>query len=354
MPPSARRIRPLHVLLAAFPAAILSKLAGAPDPVQFAAACIGVIPLAGLMGKATEELAKYVGRSLGGLLNATFGNATELIIAGFALAAGYHEMVKASLTGSIIGNLLLVLGAAILCGGWTRETQRFNRNAAGLNASMMIIAIGALMVPAIFGRAHGGMPRAALLDLSLLVALILMATYAFALFFSLRTHRALFSSGEERESPQWSRGGAIALLALATVGVAILSEILVSTVEGASRSLGLSQFFIGLIVVPIIGNAAEHSAAVYLAMKDKMDISINIALGSSAQVALFVAPALVLLGAVIGQPMDLVFEGSEIVAVILAVAIANHIISDGETHWFEGAGLLAMYALLAVGFHYVP
>jgi len=354
VPASARRIRPFHILLAALPAAVVFKVVGAPDAVLFAVACVGVVPLAGLMGKATEELAKYVGPGLGGLLNATFGNATELIIAGFALAAGYHEMVKASITGSIIGNLLLVLGGSILLGGWSRETQRFNRNAAGVNASMMIIAIGALMVPAIFGRAHGGMPQAALLDLSLLVALILMATYAFALFFSLRTHRALFRSGEEAEAPQWTRAGAIAVLVLATTGVAILSEVIVSTVEGASRALGWSEFFIGLIVVPIIGNAAEHSAAVYLAMKDKMDISINIALGSSAQVALFVAPVLVLLGALIGRPMDLVFEGSEIVALILAVAIANHIIGDGETHWFEGAGLLAMYALLAVGFHYVP
>lgn len=348
------RFRLIYSLLLCVPAALVLRFLHGPDVALFLVACGGIIPLAGIMGRATEELAKHLGHSIGGLLNATFGNATELIVAGFALHAGYEGIVKASLTGSIIGNLLLVLGLALLCGGWRRERQSFSRHTASVNASMMVLAIGSLVVPAIFGLTHGGMSRSSLHQLSLFLAVILISAYVGALAFSLRTHRSLFGCPAEGESPLWSKRHAVFVLAAATVGVAVLSEFLVRSVEHASETLGLSELFIGVIVVPVIGNAAEHAAAVTMALKDKLDISLNITMGSSTQIALFVAPVLVLLGWLTGRPMTFLFEASELVAVGLSVAIAHVIAQDGETNWFEGAQLVAMYALLAVGFYFVP
>lgn len=348
------RIRPLHLLLVGLPAALALRLTGGPPVAIFVLSCVGIVPLAGLMGEATEELAKHLGQRIGGLLNATFGNATELIIAGFALANGYTEVVKASLTGSIIGNLLLVLGLAMLCGGWNRVKQEFNRDNAGVNASMMVLAIGSLIIPAIFGQAHGGMAEAALESLTVVLAIVLVATYVLGLVFMLRTHRVLFAEAEPDEKPCWSKARGIAVLALSTVGVAALSETLVGAMESATESLGLSTLFVGVIVIPVIGNAAEHAAAVTSAIRNKMDISLSIAMGSSTQVALFVAPVLVFLGLAIGHPLVFVFEVPELVAVGLSVTIVNLLVLDGQTHWFEGAGLLAMYLLLGAGFYFVP
>lgn len=343
------------MLLLGLPAALGLRFGGGSETAVFVASCLGIVPLAGVMGEATEELAKHLGQRIGGLLNATFGNATELIIAGFALARGYEEVVKASLTGSIIGNLLLVLGLAILCGGWRRVKQTFCRESAGVNATMMVLAVGSLMVPAVFGRAHGGMTEHSLESLSVVLAIVLFLTYVLALLFTLRTHRAVFGETVEEEEPaRWSSGKALAILGLATAGVAVLSEALVATLEHATGSLGLSPMFVGVIVIPVIGNAAEHAAAVTSAIRNKMDISMSIALGSSTQVALFVAPALVLIGLLLGRPLDFVFEVPELVAVGLSVLIANYLVQDGETHWFEGVGLLAMYLLLGAGFFFVP
>jgi Ca2+:H+ antiporter len=344
-----------NLLLLGIPAALIARLAGGSPVAVFVLSCAGIIPLAGLMGEATEELAKHLGQRIGGLLNATFGNATELIIAGFALANGYEEVVKASLTGSIIGNLLLVLGLAMLCGGWSRVKQEFSRENAGVNASMMVLAIGSLMIPAVFGQAHGGMTEPAMQSLTVVLALVLVATYLLGLLFTLRTHRVLFGEAvESDETPLWSKPRAMGVLGLSTAGVAALSECLVGAMEPATESLGLSTMFVGVIVIPIIGNAAEHSAAVASAMRNKMDISLSIAMGSSTQVALFVAPALVFLGLLIGRPLDFVFEVPELVAVGLSVTIVNLLVQDGQTHWFEGAGLLAMYLLLGAGFYFVP
>jgi len=273
------------------------------------------VPLAGLMGQATEELASHFGQRIGGLLNATFGNATELIIAGFALSKGYFEVVKASITGSIVGNVLLVLGLAMFCGGMSQMKRRkgtgsgergdfvqlFNRESASVNASMLVLTVGSLMVPAVFGRSHGGMGRDAMLSLSVILAAVLMLTYLISLLFTLKTHRTLFHDPSATESEaKWSRPKGYLVLALSTVGVAVLSEFLVGSIESATERLHLSEMFIGVIIIPVIGNAAEHSAAVAMAMKDKMDASLSIAMGSSSQVALFVAPMLVFLGLAMG------------------------------------------------------
>ncbi len=359
-----------YLLLAALPVAAWLRFTGHMGVALFIASCLGIVPLAGLMGQATEELASHFGQRIGGLLNATFGNATELIIAGFALSKGYFEVVKASITGSIVGNILLVLGLAMVCGGLSQMkrraanggagerhefVQRFNRESASVNASMLVLTVGSLMVPAVFGRTHGGMSPESMEHLSLILAGVLMLTYLMGLLFTLKTHRALFHDPSTLEAlATWSKRKGYLVLGLSTAGVALLSEFLVGSIESATERLHLSEMFIGVIIIPIIGNAAEHSAAVAMAMKDKMDVSLSIAMGSSSQVALFVAPMLVFLGLAIGQRMDFSFEVTELVAIGLSVAIVNLLAQDGETHWFEGVGLLAMYALLAAGFYFVP
>ena len=316
------------------------------------------------MGRATEELAARSGPGIGGLLNVTFGNAPELIIALFALGQGLHEVVKASIIGSIIGNILLVLGAAMLAGGIGREKQTFSRTSASVQTSMLLLAAAALLMPAIFELVEGkGLPHpgAELVDygstvehLSLAVAIVLILTYAAGLFFSLKTHRAIFNpeyGDEDRGS--WSTRKSVLVLAGAGILVGIMSEVLVGSIAGASRSIGLSEFFIGVIVVAIVGNAAEHWVAVLVAMKNKMDLSVNIAIGSSAQVALFVAPILVLASFFIGpHPLALVFNGFELGAVLLAVLIANYVTQDGESTWFEGVQLLAVYLVFGIAFYF--
>jgi Ca2+:H+ antiporter len=355
-----------YLLVPAIPVAIALELAHTGPVVLFLISALGVIPTAALMGRATEELAARSGPGIGGLLNVTFGNAPEIIIALFALNEGLHEVVKASLVGSILGNILLVLGAAMLIGGLGRERQFFDRTAASAQSLMLLLAIAALAMPAIFEMVEGqGLPRpgaeivnygSTVEHLSLAVAIVLLVTYGLGLLFSLKTHRALFNPqhGEEDEHHGgWSVRTAVIALAGAGVAVGVMSEILVGSISEASETIGLSQFFVGVIVVAIVGNAAEHWVAVLVATKNKMDLAVNIAIGSSAQIALFAAPVLVIASFFIGPfPLPFVLNGFELGAIILAALIASHVTNEGESHWFEGVQLLAVYVVLAMGFYF--
>lgn len=346
-------------------AAILDFALHANATVIFFTSAAGVIPTAALMGRATEELAARSGPGIGGLLNVTFGNAPEIIIALFALSEGLQEVVKASLIGSILGNILLVLGAAMLVGGLGRDRQRFSRTAATAQSSMLLLAAVALAMPAIFELVQGpGLPKptAEAVDydstvehLSLAVAAVLMLSYLAGLVFSLKTHRDLFNpeSEVEHEGEPWSVRRSVAALAIAGVLVGLMSEILVGSISEAAENVGLSEFFIGAIVVAIVGNAAEHWVAVLVAAKDKMDLAVNIAIGSSAQIALFAAPVLVMVSFLLGpHPMALVFNGFELGAVFLAVIIAIHVTNEGESTWYEGVQLLAVYTVLGLTFYF--
>ena len=356
-----------YLLVPLIPVAIVLEFLHADAVAVFAASALGVIPTAALMGRATEELAARSGPGIGGLLNVTFGNAPELIIALFALGAGLHEVVKASLIGSILGNILLVLGVSMLVGGRKRERQRFELRAATAQSLMLLLATVALVMPAIFQLvAGGGLPNPAakavafssdLQALSVGVAIVLLASYAAGLVFSLKTHAHLFNPShdeEEHGGEPWSVRKSVLMLAGAGAAVGWMSEILVHSITEASAAIGLSPFFVGIIVVAVVGNAAEHWVAVYFASRDKMDISVNIAVGSGAQIALFVAPVLVLASFVIGPfPMALVFNGFELGAVFLAVIIANEVTQRGESTWYEGLQLLAIYIVLGLTFFFV-
>jgi Ca2+:H+ antiporter len=356
-----------YLLVPFIPIAIALDLAHASASIVFFASALGVIPTAALMGRATEELAARSGPGIGGFLNVTFGNAPELIIAFFALNEGLQEVVKASLIGSILGNVLLVLGAAMLVGGLSHRTQRFDRTAANVTALMLFLAVTALIMPALFELVQGtGLPRptAESVDydsdvekLSVGVAIVLLCTYVAGLFFSLKTHRDLFNPEHEEGDEvgeAWTVRRSVIVLAIAGVAVGVMSEILVGSIAEASESIGLSEFFVGVIVVAIVGNAAEHWVAVYFATRDKMDLSVNIAIGSSAQIALFAAPVLVLLSLFVGDhPLALVFNGFELGALVLAVLIAQQVTGEGESTWFEGLQLLAVYAVLALTFFFV-
>jgi Ca2+:H+ antiporter len=344
--------------------AIALDLANASAPAIFFTAALGIIPTAALMGLATEELAARSGPGIGGLLNVTFGNAPELIIALFALGEGLQEVVKASIIGSILGNILLVLGGAMFVGGLGRDRQRFNATAANAQSLMLFLAAAALVMPAIFELVEGmGLPSvnaervnygSTVEHLSLAVAIVLAGTYVAGLVFSLKTHRDIFNPPDERTEETafgWSARRAVLMLAMAGVAVGVMSEVLVGSIADASQSVGLSEFFIGVIVIAIVGNAAEHWVAVLVAYKNKMNLAVNIAIGSSAQVALFVAPILVFASFVLGpSPMPLVFNGFEVGAVLLAVLIANYVTHEGESTWFEGIQLLAVYLILALAF----
>ena len=327
----------------------------------FVASCAAIVPLAGLMGRATEHLAEHTGEGVGGLLNATFGNMAEMIIAVAALRQGLTEVVKASLTGSILGNILLVLGASFLGGGLRWKQQRFNDTAARMQSTMLTLAAIALVLPAGFHHLGGTQVLRHETKLSVLIAVVLLGTYALGLLFTLSTHRPLFSGthgeAEELEASHtsWPLPKALTVLVVATAAVAWMSEILVSSVEPAAEELGMTSLFVGVVVVAIIGNAAEHSTAILVALRNRMDLSVSIAIGSSIQIALFVAPLLVLLShALAPAPMDLVFSPAEVLAVLVAVAICAQVASDGESHWLEGVQLLAVYALLALVFYFLP
>ena len=328
---------------------VLVALHGPPLAV-FAVTGLAVVPLAAAMGQATEVLASRTGPALGGLLNATFGNAAELILALTALRAGLLELVKASITGSILGNLLLILGLSLVAGGMRRATLTFNRTAAGMGGAMLLLAVVGLVMPALFAATHPTASSTTVVHLSEGVAIVLGLTYVVSLMFSLVTHRNLFTQGEP-PAPGASPGAvgrATGMLVVATVLVAVQSEILVHAAELLVARLGLSEVFLGLIVIPLIGNAAENASAVVVARKGQTDLALSIALGSSTQVALFVAPVLVAAGVLMGQPMQLVFTPFEVVALGLAALIVTVIALDGESHWFEGAQLLAVYAIVVV------
>jgi Ca2+:H+ antiporter len=350
-----------YLLVPLIPVAVLLELTHASATVIFAASALGIVPTAALMGRATEELAARSGPGIGGFLNVTFGNAPELIIALFALNEGLQEVVKASIIGSILGNVLLVLGAAMLAGGLRRDKQTFNATAASVQSTMLLLAATAMVMPAIFELVEGkGLPSPGaeivnygeeVENLSLAVAIVLILSYAAGLIFSLRTHRAIFNPPYEAEEDTWGWSVRRSVIALAIAGVLVglMSEVLVGSISEASESIGLSEFFVGVIVVAVVGNAAEHWVAVLVAVKDKMDLAVNIAIGSSAQIALFVAPVLVIASFFIGVgPMALVFNGFELGAVLLALLIANYVTQDGESTWFEGVQRLALYLILAI------
>ena len=353
-----------YMLVPFIPLAVILEFSHASATLIFIVAAAGIIPTAALMGLATEELAARSGPGIGGFLNVTFGNAPEIIIALFALNAGLQEVVKASIAGSILGKIPLVLGASMFIGGLKRDKQSFNQTAASAQSTMLLLAVAALIMPAIFELVQGtGLLLfgselveypSTVEQLSLAVAIVLIGTYVAGLFFSLKTHRDLFNppyAEQEEHGFGWSVRRSVSMLAIAGVAVGLMSEILVGSISEASESIGLSEFFVGVIVVAIVGNAAEHWVAILMAMKNKMDLAVNIAVGSSAQIALFAAPLLVILSFFIGpSPMPLVFNGFELGAVLIAILIANYVTQDGESNWFEGVQLLAVYAILAIAF----
>ena len=348
--PSARpawlTIRNVALLLV--PITVVLNYLHANPLLVFVIACLGVIPLAGYMGEATEHLASRTGPAIGGLLNATFGNAAELIIAIVALRAGLVDLVKASITGSILGNLLLILGLCFVAGGTRQTTLRFSRTSTGASAGMLALAVAGLTFPALFHQLHPEAGPTRELWLSETVAVVLAGTYLLSLLFSLKTHKSLFGGEPHPLAGEvWGPLKAIIILAIATGGVVVQSEILVHATEEVTSTMGFSETFLGLIIVPIIGNAAEHGTAVIVARKGQMDLALQIALGSSTQIALLVAPLLVLVGVIVGQQMDLVFSTFEIAAVGLTVIATAIVTLDGESNWFEGVQLLAMYALVA-------
>ncbi len=339
----------------------------------FLLAALGVIPLAHLMGEATEALSEKAGPTWGGLLNATFGNAAELIIAIIALTKGLNEIVKASLTGSILGNLLLVAGAAMLAGGWKRPTQKFSKAAAEASGGMLLIATAAMLLPAIFHytaeRLHDVHRAEHEHAVSIATSVVLIATYVLGLVFTLRTHKHLFTvepshpddDGTAAHGESWSVKKSVIMLLIASAGIGIVAELLVGSAEQVAHNLGWNSVFVGVILLAIVGNAAEHSTAVMLALKNDMNTAMTITNQSSLQIALFATPVLVFiswlivaLGAPAAHPLDLVFSPLEVVAVILAVLTVIVLSINGESNWFEGVLLLALYAILAVVFFYIP
>jgi Ca2+:H+ antiporter len=350
----------LNLLLVFVPVAVVLEVTHGNPIWVFVASALAIIPLAGWMGRATEHLAEKLGQGVGGLLNATFGNAAELIIALMALRKGLFEVVKASITGSIIGNILLVLGLSIIAGGVKFPRQKFNATAAALGSTMLALSAVALLLPAIFHLIVKNYPVEREQNLSFEIAIVLIVVYVLSLVFTLKTHSHLYVGELEKEEEEaigthgWSQTRSVVTLLIATVLVAVMSEFLVGAVEAASHTLGLTEIFVGVILVAIIGNAAEHSTAVLMALKNKMDLAINIAIGSSMQVALFVAPVLVFASYAFGKPMDLHFSILEVVAVTASVAVMTLIVQDGESNWMEGVLLLAVYIILGLTFYFLP
>lgn len=346
-------MRAIDILLIFIPLSLALSMAGADSTLLFVSSLLGILPLAAKMGEATEELAKIYGGQIGGLLNATFGNMAELIIVVLALSRGLEELVKASLTGSIIGNLLFVFGLSILLGGARFKEQRFSAHLAGMSSTMLLIAFMSIMIPSMFHFVpleHRGDDEHAL---SVAVAILLLAVYLLSMLFSLKTHSYLFRSATKDEKPHWGRNLSIAVLAISTAALALMSEIFVSQVEHVAQDFGISELFIGAIIVAIIGNAAEHLAAVFFALKNDLDLSVNVTVGSSIQIAMFVAPLAVLSGMAMGRPMDLIFTPFEVIALFASVLIAKSIIRDGRCNWFEGVQLVAMYLMIAILFYFV-
>ncbi len=329
------------------------------DPIViFILAALGIIPLADLIGEATEEIAHHTGPKIGGLLNATLGNAAELIITILAIQAGLLDLVKASIVGSIIGNLLLVMGLSLLLGGLKHGLQKFDARTAGLNATLLILAVVALVIPSLFDVAISS-NKAAEFGLSEGVALVMIILYVLSIVYSF-SHKGEEPTGAvTREAvphgAKWSVRTAAIVLIVTTIGIVFLSEALVGAVEHVTATLGLSEFFIGIIVIPLVGNIAEHLVAVQVAMKNKMELSMAVSVGSSLQVALFVAPVLVFITLLMtGQPLLLVFSSFELIAIFATVMVTAFIALDGESNWIEGAMLLAVYIIIAIAFFYLP
>ena len=352
----------LNWLLALVPVAIVMRFWWeVPPTALFICSAIAIIPLAGWMGRATEALACRMGEGVGGLLNATFGNAAELIIATIALSKGLTSVVKASIAGSIIGNILLVLGLSIVCGGTKYSEQKFNRTGARTSAISLSLAALALIIPTVFHmtaeRTPAGWSPEMEHRLSVAIAVVLFLTYFCVLGFSLKTHKHFFQAAHAEphgHGDDWPVGRAVLILLGATALVALLSEFLVGTIENARTTFGVTEIFVGVIIVAIVGNAAEHSTAILMALKNKMDLSVGIATGSSLQIALFVAPVLVFLSYFLGHPMDLEFSRPEVFAIMASVYILFQISGDGETNWIEGVQLLSLYIILGILFLYLP
>ena len=345
------------LLIAFFALSAVAHYAHWNATVQFILSAVAVVFVAGFLGKATESVAHYAGQRLGGFLNATFGNAAELIIAIFLVKEGLFDMVKASLTGSIIGNLLLVLGASAFAGGLKFKEQKFNIHLAGQNASLMLLGVIALFIPAVFVKTEH-LSTHDTMSISVTVAAVLIIAYAGWLVYSMITHKSLLEDNEETqpdhgETASWSKGKSILYLVIATVMVAFVSEWLVGTLEVFTHKFGLSELFVGAFIVAIVGNAAEHSAAIMLAMKNKIGAAVEIAVGSSLQIALFVAPVLVFVSLFFNQHMDILFSTIELAAIAVAVLIATSISRDGATTWYEGKLLLLVYVVLGVAFFFV-
>jgi len=347
-------LRPsLEWLLVLVPVSVALELAGGNELLVFFTSALAILPLAGLIGRSTEQLALHTGPRIGGLVNATFGNVTELIIAIFLILEDQTEIVKASLTGSILGNLLLVLGISFLVGGLKHEEQTYNARAATIHSTSLVLAVTALLMPALFAITQDSATPLEREVVSGTVAAVLIELYAAALAFMLVTHEHLFRTPDPEEHPSWSRTKAIVVLLAATAFVALEAELLVGSLEPALEDLGLSELFVGLIVIPIIGNAAEHSSAVLFALRNKLDVTLEIAIGSSTQIALFVAPALVFISLLVAHPMDFIFSTFEVAAVALSTILVFMISSDGRSNWLEGAQLTGAYVIMAISFFFV-
>ena len=341
----------LKYMLRFIPISFVAKFMNASGSVMFILSCLSIIPLAGLMGEGTEEISFYSGPKIGGFLNGTFGNATELIISFFALKQGLFDIVKSSIAGAVIGNVLLVVGASMLAGGLKFKTQKFNEKVSEVTSSMLLFAVLGLCIPALF--THTVDP--ALLNtryegLSVFVAVVMIIIYILSLVFSFSTHKDIYNTEASKEgSAKWTLKKAILILVVVTILIAIESEFLVNGVESITESLGWSEFFVGIILIPIIGNAAEHTTAIIMARKDQMDVALEIALGSSLQIILFVAPILIFIS-LFFKPMSIVFNEFELVALIASVVIANKVSHDGECNWLEGVQLLAVYLIISASF----
>ncbi|MEO5357240.1 MAG: calcium/proton exchanger [Nitrospirae bacterium YQR-1] len=355
----------LDFFLIFIPIAVFLELTHANATAIFATSAIAIIPLASIMGRATEHLTEKLGAGIGGFLNATFGNAAELIIAIIAIKEGMYNVVKASITGSIIGNILLVLGLSFFAGGIKVKNLKFNSTAANLNSTMLILSASGLVVPAVIysllsDHSMGKVRVDSLnMKLSLAIAIVLFITYVLSLVFSLKSHKHLYGvgngeTGEHETNGVWSTKKALSVLLAATVGISFMSEFLVKSLESATKSLGMNEVFVGVIVVALVGNAAEHSTAIIMALKNKMDVSVSIAIGSSSQVAMFLAPILVFISYFIGPaPMDLAFTPLETLSIAFSVLLVNFISADGETHWMEGVQLLALYIILGIAYFFI-
>lgn len=355
--------RILMFMLIFAPIAFILKLTGANPVLVFILAALGIVPLADFIGEATEELTFYTGPKLGGLLNATLGNAAELIITVFAIREGLLDLVRASITGSILGNLLLIMGLSILLGGLKNGIQVFDRRQASLNATMLILAVVALMIPSFFDTAfdiNSAADSAAELAFSEGIALVVIIIYGLSIVYTFTSGKstgkghATHESEEETHKPRWSIRFALIVLVAATLGTVFMSEVLVGSVESVTESLGLTEFFIGIIIIPLVGNVAEHLVAVQVAYKNKIELSLAVALGSSIQIALFVAPILVFISLLMGERLLLVFNNFELIALGSASLIGAFIAHDGESNWLEGAMLLAVYIIIALGFFFLP